>query len=178
MRPRDALAFLNSCHELSSGKPRITWEHLNGAEPHYSHNRLLALRDEWKRSFPGLEDVLGAFAGAPTVLSPEVCRKHLDDAAMLLASPRFAGRDWLMELTKQVWEGENGQDQGLEPFRPLIELLFDIGFLGFRQASPKAIFSQDQPEFLTQHHAFSSIAGFVVHPAFWATLSISRREDV
>lgn len=178
MRPRDALAFLNNCHEISGGRPRITWDSLNEAEPHYSHNRLLALRDEWKRSYPGLDAVLGAFAGAATVLSPEVFRRHLDEAAMLLASPTFSGRDWLMELTKQVWEGEDGRDQGLQPFRPLIELLFDIGFIGFRQASPKAIFSQDQPEFLTQYHAFDSIAGFVVHPAFWATLGISRREDV
>jgi hypothetical protein len=83
-----------------------------------------------------------------------------------------------MELTKAVWEGKGGNDQDLQPFRPLIQLLFDIGFIGFRQASKRAIFSQDQPEFLTQHHAFGSIAGFVVHPAFWATLGISRREDL
>lgn len=178
MRPRDALAFLNSCHEISAGKPKITWDNLNEAEVHYSYNRLLALRDEWKPSYPGLEEVLSAFAGAPTVLSPDTFREYLDDVALLLASSSFAGRGWLMEFTKKVWEAEVGQDQGLQPFRPLIELLFEIGFIGFRQVSPKAIFSQDQPDFLTQHHAFSSIAGFVVHPAFWATLSIARRSDL
>lgn len=175
MRPRDALAFLNHCHELTVGSPQISWDSINEAEPNYSHNRLLALRDEWKRSFPGLEAVFGVFAGAPTVISPEDFRKLLDDVALLLASHSFSGRDWLMEATKEVW-GAGGQ--GLQPFRPLVELLFDIGFIGFRLASPKAIFSQDQPEFLNQHHAFSAVAGFVVHPAFWATLSISRRDGL
>lgn len=178
MRPRDAIAYLNTCHELSAGRPRISWEHLNDAEPRYSHNRLLALRDEWKASFPGLDTVLGTFTGAPTVLSPEKFRTHLDDVAMLLANSEFAGRDWLMDLTKPVWEGKGEQDRGLDPFRPLIELLYSIGFIGLRQATPKAVFSQDQPEFFSQHHAFSSIASFVVHPAFWATLGIGRRDDV
>lgn len=178
MRPRDTLAYLNTCHELSGGKAKISWEDLNDAEPHYSHNRLLALRDEWKPAYPGIDAVLAAFGGAPTVISPSTFREYLDEVAMLLASPNFPGRDWLMELTKAVWEGEGGKEQDLQPFRPVIQLLFDIGFIGFRQASKKAIFSQDQPEFLTQHHAFGSIAGFVVHPAFWATLGIARREDL
>lgn len=178
MRPRDAIAYLNACHEISAGRPTITWEHLNDAEPHYSHNRLLALRDEWKSSYPGLDTVLGVFAGAPTVLSPEKFRTYLDDAALLLANSEFSGRNWLMDLTKPVWEGMGNHDRGLEPFRPLIELLYAIGFIGFRAATPKAVFSQDQPEFLSQHHAFSSIASFVVHPAFWATLGIGRRDDV
>ena len=178
MRPRDAIAFVNTCLELTSGRPSIAWEHINEAEPLYSHNRLLALRDEWKPSYPGLDMVMGKFAGCPTVLSPTVLRAHLDEVAMLLASADFLGRDWLMDQTTKVWEVSGDQDKDLQPFRPLIEMLFNIGFLGFRQTSPKAIFSQDQPEFLSQHHAFSSIAGFVVHPAFWATLGIGRRDDI
>lgn len=178
MRPRDAIAYLNTCHEISGGEAKITWDNINDAEPHYSHNRLLALRDEWKRSFPGLESVLGTFAGSPTVLSPEKLRATLDDAAMLLANPSFAGRDWLMDLTKPIWEGTQGESSGLEPFRQLIEMLFSIGFIGVRQATPKAVFAQEQPEFFSQYHAFSSVTAFVVHPAFWATLGISRRDDV
>ena len=178
MRPRDALAFLNTCHELSGGRPRVTWDTLNDAEPHYSHNRLLALRDEWKPSYPGLDEVFGVFTGCPTVLSPAVFRERLDDVAMLLASSSFPGRDWLMEATEGVWDATGEEDRGLNPFRPLVEVLFNIGFIGFRQASPKAIFSQDQPDFLVPHHAFESIAGFVVHPAFWARLGIARREGL
>jgi hypothetical protein len=178
MRPRDAIAYLNTCHEFSAGHPKITWDHLNDAEPHYSQNRLLALRDEWKPSFPGLDTVLGVFSGAPTVLSPETFRDRLDEAAMLLADPNFPGRDWLMDLTRPVWEGSDEQALGVEPFRSLIELLFTIGFIGFRQATPKAIFAQDQPEFLASHYALTSVAAFVVHPAFWAALGIGRRDDV
>ena len=177
MRPRDAIAYLNTCHEHSSGDPRISWENISEAESTYSHNRLLALRDEWKASFPGIERVLGSFAGAQTVLSPERLRLHLDEAAMLLADSEFSGRDWLMDLTRPVWKDSN-DDRGLAPFRMLVELLYDIGFIGIRQATPKATFSQDNPDFFKQHHALPSVASFVVHPAFWATLGIGRRDDL
>lgn len=178
MRPRDALAYLNVCHELSGGRPGVSWDTINDAEPHYSHNRLLALRDEWKSAYPGIDQVFAKFAGSPTVMSPASFYSYLDSIAMLLASSSFTGRDWLMELTKSVWEGPAIEEGDLHAFRPLVELLFNIGFIGFRQAKPKAIFSQDLPEFLTQHHAFDSITAFVVHPAFWSTLGISRRDDV
>lgn len=178
MRPRDALSFLNIAHELAAGKPKLSWENLNEAEPEYSRNRLLALRDEWKRSYPGLEEVFSAFAGAPPVMSPENLIKCLDEVAMLLASPTFAGRDWLMDVTQSMWQGSNQEPSGLSTYRELIEILFNIGFIGFRMASLRAVFSQEQPEFLNQHHAFSSIAAFVVHPAFWATLGIARRENI
>lgn len=177
MRPRDAIAFVNLCLEASGGKPQITWDALNAAEPQYSQDRMLALRDEWKPSFPGLDNVMSVFAGAPPVISPEAFRRYLDSTTELLSMSDYIGQAWLMEKTKRVWDG-SPDDGGLDPFRPLISLLFDIGFIGFRFATPKAVFSQDQPNLLLQPHSFSSIAGIVVHPAFWAALGIARRDDV
>ncbi|MCA1606109.1 MAG: hypothetical protein LC775_11705, partial [Acidobacteria bacterium] len=55
MRPRDALAYVNECLSLAAGKSRATWADVTSAEPAYSRNRLLALRDEWKPSYPAVE---------------------------------------------------------------------------------------------------------------------------
>lgn len=179
MRPRDAISYLNRCCDLGGvGGARITWQQLEDSEQSYSNDRILALRDEWKASYPGLEKVMGCFVGVPPVMTPDDLLLPLEEVSLLLASPQFSERTWLMDLLKPVWEGNVSRDDSVGPYMGLIELLYDLGFIGVRQATPKAVFSQEQPELLRQHHAIKAIAGYVVHPIFWAGLGISRREGI
>jgi hypothetical protein len=62
MRPRDAIAFLNECLDLASGEYSLDWKVIYTAAGSYSHNRLLALRDEWKPTFPGIHHVFQIFS--------------------------------------------------------------------------------------------------------------------
>ena len=128
MRPRDAIAFLNECLELAGGKSRLTWSEINSAEGAYSKSRLLALRDEWKPTYPGIDLVFQQFAGSPAFISPELMTKRLDDCVLLTSEVKFAGTVWMTEKGAPVWEG-NGDDWA-EIYQPLIRLLYNIGFLG------------------------------------------------
>jgi hypothetical protein len=177
MRPRDAMAYIKQCHELTSGKPLISWDHIQDAEALYSHHRLDALNQEWSPSFPGLDRVFAAFRHCPAVMSRNDLFDQLDgEVAVLLADGEFKGRDWLMDMLKRVWDpkGIPSVRGDLDPFKDVVSLLYDTGFLGVRQASPKGIFSYMQPDFLTPAGALESVQGFVVHPAFWRTLSIEQ----
>ena len=104
MRPRDAIAYLNECLVLASGKPRLTWDIINAAERSYSYKRLLALRDEWKPTYPGIDQVLMKFKQAPVPMSREELTLRLDDAILLLADRDFRGVLWMTNLSRGTVE--------------------------------------------------------------------------
>jgi hypothetical protein len=54
-RPRDLISFFNTCIELSDGKPIIEYEAIVKAESIYSKDRLTALYDEWRGTYPSLD---------------------------------------------------------------------------------------------------------------------------
>jgi hypothetical protein len=68
LRPRDAIAFIKECLASANKRERLTWPIIHKAEREYSQNRLLALRDEWKSTFSGIDRVLNVFSHAPPVL--------------------------------------------------------------------------------------------------------------
>lgn len=173
-RPRDAISFLTRCLEQGDGTPHVTWEHIEAAEFAYSEDRLLALRDEWKVSYPHIDLVFQQFSCAPTIMHPPVFLKLLHNVADLLALVEF-DNSWLMEMLRPAWDG---QDVGLSDFLPLIALLYRLGFIGVRLVSNQPIFEQDQPEFFRRGDPLATVRSFVVHPMFWAVLGIDRREDL
>jgi hypothetical protein len=93
MRPRDAIAYLNECFTLASGKPRLTWEIVKSAERPYSHKRLLALRDEWKSTYPAIDQVFRKFYKANVPMTPVELAMILDDVMLLIVDADFEGRD-------------------------------------------------------------------------------------
>jgi hypothetical protein len=176
MRPRDALAFLNECLSLAAGKRRITWAEIKGARRPYSRNRLLALRDEWKPSYPDIDRFFGLFQSSPTDISREGLMEMLDDAALLPADSEFLGVRWMTELSAPVWNGLDGDDW-ITQYQPMIEFLFHIGFLGCITTEGSAIYSHDQPEFVGQASNLAKIDVFCVHPAFRAALDVLPASD-
>jgi len=71
LRPRDAIAFANECLAVGVGKGRLSWDDIKTAERSYSNTRVLALRDEWKGTYPGIGAVIDKFRRSPTRLTSE-----------------------------------------------------------------------------------------------------------
>ena len=90
LRPRDVIAFLNECLGAATGRNRIRWADIDDAEPSYSRKRLLALRDEWKPNYPGIDRFFSIFRGAPTYMTQVDIQIRLDEAALLMAELDFA----------------------------------------------------------------------------------------
>lgn len=165
MRPRDAIAFLNECLALSNGKTGISWETIHAAEGSYSNNRLLALRDEWKPTYPSIDQVLDVFHQAPVPMSRHELIARLQEVALLLAEPGFLGKEWMTKLTERIWDARTRESY--DEYHPLFKLLFDIGFLGCRMPNSKEeIYNYDRPGFAEGIRSLSSAAEFVIHPAF------------
>ena len=171
MRPRDVLAFINECLSLAAGKRRVTWAEIAAAERSYSRNRLLALRDEWKSSYPDIDKFLRLFQSSSVNVSREGLTRILDDAALLPGDPEFLGVRWMTELSASIWNSLDGDDW-ITLYQSMIGFLFHIGFLGCIRSEGTVIYSHDQPEFVDQASNLAEIEKFCVHPAFRAALDI------
>lgn len=104
LRPRDLLAFTNECLRQSSGRSRMTWETIAAAEHVYSENRLLALRDEWKVTFPGVQRVFDVFRKTSDGMSRSEFQKKLDDVALLI--PRLTALAGLRTCPSRYGRGQ------------------------------------------------------------------------
>jgi hypothetical protein len=180
MRPRDAITFLNECFELASGKERLSWEDIHAAEGAYSNSRLLALRDEWKPTYPGIDQALRIFTGAPALMDLDELTKRLDDCILLASDHKFPGLQWLTELSSTFWDGEGASDWA-EIYHPLIRMLFNIGFIGYSKGpGHKPVYAYDDPDFADRLGNIREVRAFLVHPAFRPALEIrpgSRGEE-
>jgi hypothetical protein len=176
MRPRDAIAYLNECLVLASGKPKLTWELIHNAERSYSYKRLLALRDEWKPTYPGIDDVFTKFSQAPAVMSRDCLTKILDDAILLMADRTFTGVVWMTKLSEPLWNGD--KLDWAETYHPILRLVFNLGFLGCRMPKESiAIYVHDEPEFAERVSNFARAAEFCIHPAFRAAVDAKESID-
>jgi hypothetical protein len=176
LRPRDAIAFVNECLSLVGGRGRISWNIIHAAERSYSEKRLLALRDEWKLSYPGIESVFDIFRRASSPLSRDEVTKYLDDIMLLLADRDFRGVVWLTKLSKQMWDAGPGEHDWFDLYQPVAGLLFKLGFLGCAPSrGRKPIYVYDDVNFSDRPDNLSPAASFHIHRAFHAALDITFR---
>lgn len=175
LRPRDAIAYLNECFPFALNKTRLSWDHLRAAERPYSFKRYLALRDEWKASFPGIERVLNVFKHGPAKLSQEQLGASLESIALLVAEPTFPGSNWLTPLTEAYWS-DRAPSEWSQRHQPLIRLLFRVGFLGCDRGKGLVVYAHDDGEFAESASNLTRCPWFEVHPAFRPALDLEEQE--
>lgn len=170
LRPRDLIAYANECLEGGVGRPRITWDDLHDAETQYSHNRLLALRDEWKPTYPDVYEVFSCFSSVAKLMDRKLLTEKLDDVALLAIDPKFEGTAWLGRLTIELWSP--AEPSWEERYGPLVQFLYRIGFLGCSAGKAPLMYAQQDVDYLERRGALARVDGFSVHPAFRSALGI------
>jgi hypothetical protein len=172
MRPRDAIAFANECFRAGIGASRLSWEQIKSAEREYSAKRLLALRDEWNSSFPGIEEVLQKFRGCGGRITRRQLEAILDDCALLISNREFPGVRWLTEASSCLW-GPGADYSWFDLYQPLVFRLYEIGFLGCA-ARPNATpsFFQDDPQFVNLERNLGEDSMYFVHRTYQAALDV------
>ncbi len=174
MRPRDCIAFFNEALSIDPEKDEMSWADIRAAEQGYSHKRLLALRDEWKPTYPGIDQVFACFRKATVPMDDLMVRQRLDDVALLVARGDFEGTRWVSELATPIWDAPSGDDDWTERYSPLVRLLYRIGFLGIRRSGDsKDLYSYQEPDLAERP---SSLAGatFTIHRAFRNALDVAE----
>lgn len=172
LRPRDAIAFSNECLARAAGKPTVSWEDIQVAERRYSSNRLLALRDEWKPTYPGIDALLNKFSGSPARMTREQFLTRVDDCLMLLADPEFSGVRWLTAMSESYWNASSSEAWSVT-YLPIASLLYRLGFIGASTregAAPK--FFGDDPLLFASATSADDCQFFYVHRMFQRALNV------
>jgi hypothetical protein len=178
MRPRDAIAFVNESLTLSGGKARLSWQDIQTAEGPYSRKRLLALRDEWKMSYPGIDRVLDLFKDAALPLTREEFRRRLDEAMLLVIDDKFPGTRWMTEMSRPMWSAAMEVAEWPALYQRLAKFLFAIGLIGFAQSSGAVVYSYEDEGFADTLENLESVEAVFVHPAFHLALNVRRKQAV
>jgi hypothetical protein len=166
-RPRDAISFVNECLNVAVGKNSISWDAIHEAEHPYSEKRLLALRDEWKSTYPDINRVFDAFLGAPSPMS----RSEFTDVT-------FKGGQWLTHLCESLWDYTVDPSNWLQQYQPLLKVLYQIGLVGSStsEAAPTSYF-YESPAYVDRPGNLGDDAWFDVHPTFHLALEITPRSN-
>lgn len=178
LRPRDAIAYANQCFSVAAGKTRLMWEDIQGAERQYSSNRLLALRDEWKPTYPGIDRVIQKFHGAPARMAKEDFQRRLEDAMVLTGDPEFPGVRWMTDFSRSMWEGGGDEKTWFELYQPLASLLYSIGLIGCAVSGSSApVFYTADPLLADSASSLERCEYFHVHRMFHRALDVERSNE-
>lgn len=173
LRPRDLLSFVRECLTHSEGKSQISWDAIKQAEVNYSESRLLALRDEWKMNYPGIDKVFESFRGSPGRMDRPEIESRLDDCILLLAEEGFAGTGWLEPLGNAALDAAN-QLAWPKRYGPILRMLFSIGFLGVATTQRRSpIFYNEDATALKQDRQVDAIASFFIARAYHSALEVA-----
>lgn len=172
LRPRDAIAFANECLSVGIGKPKLAWVDIKDAEQTYSAKRLLALRDEWKETYPGIDEVFGVFRRSPVRMTRQEATARFDEIMLLPSNPTFEGVRWMTGLTNSMW-ASGPDDSWFDLYQPVLRLLFVVGFLGCESSRSKVpVFFPDDPLFVESESNLERSEAFFVHRTYHAGLDI------
>ncbi|MEA5054687.1 MAG: hypothetical protein VB093_14710, partial [Propionicimonas sp.] len=169
LRPRDAIAYINECLAKGIGKCRLAWDDIHDAEHEYAVKRLLALRDEWKPTFPGIDRVFQEFRGAPERMSASALSQVLDNIMLLPADPTFDGVSWLTDLSARMWSPREAT--WYELYEPLVSLLYAVGFLGCA-VGDTTYYQPDQAHFTESATNIEKVDAYSIHSAYRTALAV------
>lgn len=177
-RPRDAITFANECFEVGTGKLKLAWTDIRTAEEKYSRNMILSLRDEWKATYPGIDQLVEKFRSSPMRMTPEQMSSILDDGALLLSDLNFKGMRWLTDATSAIWISPPGQED-FSVYQRLLQVLFSIGLIGCTtNTSGEPIFYYDDSLYVMRKSTFDKIKYFNVHRAYQLGLEIRPKSEM
>lgn len=179
LRPRDAIAFVNECLARGAGKTRLSWEDIQVAEREYSAKRLLALRDEWKPTYPGVDRLFEKFRGASARMDRKEFQSRLEECMLLLSDPGFSGVRWLTQLSDRMWVPSTSDPSWYELYQPLAAMLYRLGAIGCAPRGNGApVFFSDVPLLMDSESSVERIEYFHVHRMLHKALDVRIAREV
>lgn len=172
LRPRDAITYVNLCLRRAGGKDSISWDDITGVEREYSRDRLQTVGEEWSDPFQGLTKVLEQFAEHTHEMSRDELTEILLEVVVHLLTPSANIAQSLRSLCAAFEASGTGTHRWFEEFGPLVNLLFNIGFLGCStKLGEELTFVSDDPTYAGYESNFPPESRFQVHPMFRKALS-------
>jgi len=171
-RPRDVIAFFNTCIGAATNQSKLGAKDLRLAEGEYSRGRLRALADEWSADYPTLADFAKILQRRPpsfkvgTITSTEV-----EEVCLTIAADN-PGAMGLLNHAMQVVD----LVMSAKAFKfLLIRAFYHVGLIGLKLAPHQ---SESWADELGRSVSFAEISddtSVVVHPAYRRALGVHDR---
>jgi hypothetical protein len=174
-RPRDLISFFNACIAQSDGNATISYSTIQSAEDGYSRERLRALCDEWRGTYPDLNSISQKLLRSrPRIFEQTaISDTELETLSYEIVS-RFRGgeepEDYLVACTFNT-------DNSIIIRAKYVHILYVTGLVGLQreaESNPSYSFNCEDPLAEDDIPDYPWIA---VHPAFRMHLAIAPIDD-
>jgi hypothetical protein len=168
-RPRDVIAFFNTCIKAASDQTGLRAKELKLAEGEYSRNRFRALADEWSADYPTLADFAELLQKRPASFKLKtVTQSEVETVCLKIASdsPSQLG---LLGGAMQVADGVLPWDE----FKfVLFRTFYQVGLIGLKLSAHESASWADETGRAVSFAEISEETSAVIHPTFRRTLGI------
>lgn len=138
-RPRDIIAFFNTCLEESVNASRITGQVVKQAEGEYSRGRLRALAEEWQSDYPNLIEFAGILKERTEKFRiGDIDENSISDFCLNLSVRPDRQSATQGEFNNAMRHVSNGEKTAREFRRELIRMFYVVGLVGLKLESFEA----------------------------------------
>ena len=172
-RPRDIIAFFNTCVEVSPRGASFSITELKAAEGDYSQLRLRALADEWSADYPALLDFTRILHQRPESFKlGKVLEKDLEELCLQVAVKRVGQSGRLLAEANNVVEGIT---LGANFRITLFKTFHKAGLIGLKLERHHTVKWADDALQSVSTAEIDESTSAVVHPAYYRALGIRKR---
>ena len=168
-RPRDVIAFFNTCLGAATNHTKFGAKDLRLAEGEYSRSRLRALADEWSGDYPTLMDFASILQrrSASFKLST-ISDGEIEDLCLKVASEHPGGIG-LAQLAMQVVDGV----MSAEMFKcQMMKTFYQIGLVGLKLAPHETASWVDELGRAVSFPEINNQTSAVVNPSYHRALGV------
>lgn len=171
MRPRDAIAFVNTCLDSSYGKDEINTQAIKEAEIIYSKKRFNALCHEWHACYPYLEQYTTLIKSKNNGFKhSDISDNDVDDLALSLSVEDKYDSDPIKKIADKMFEKHAPSKAVLR--NNVLNILYCVGIIGVKKASYTTISWSQRDEPIISENEIKNSSHFEVHPMLHSALGI------
>lgn len=172
-RPRDVIAFFNSCILSGVDRHRLTEKQLAVAEGEYSRLRFRALADEWSADYPFLLDFACVLNRRPSSFKlSAITDSDIENLCLDIVAQNPEGSGILHDNAKAVVDcilpAENFK-------YTVIQIFYKVGLVGLKVAAHEAASWTDDLGQAVSQNQLTSETSVVVNPAYIRALGVTDR---
>ena len=169
-RPRDVIAFFNTCIAAAPGLSRLSTKELKIAEGEYSRSRLRALASEWYADYPDLIEFATILTNRPS--SFKVSTLTLDEVEHLCLTVA-ANHPITNTLTSRAMAVVDRTMETNEFRRMLVGVFYQIGLVGLKLTPHETESWSDDLGRSISAAEINEATSVVIHPAYRRTLGVT-----
>jgi hypothetical protein len=142
-RPRDVIAFFNSCIVVATDSPKLSAAQLRDAEADYSRGRLRALADEWSADHPTLLDFTQILVGKEAHFKARaITSDEIVDLCLQIIASNPGGRGLLHDGARAVVDTTLTADR----FKlSMLQVFYRVGLIGIKLSPDRSFSWTDEP---------------------------------